>query len=56
MCGDMTDDESNLNKLEEGAKTILGCGLQAIAIWVGVLIVFALIFGVGLWLFDVVTS
>lgn len=38
------------------AKAAIGCGLQSILIWVGVIIVFALIFGVGLWIFDALTN
>ena len=38
------------------ARALIGCGLQSILIWVGVIIVFALIFTVGLWIFDALTN
>ena len=38
------------------ARAAIGCGLQSILIWVGVIIVFALIFTVGLWIFDALTN
>ncbi|MGI9666060.1 MAG: hypothetical protein ACR2N2_03025 [Acidimicrobiia bacterium] len=53
----MTDQPpSNNDSLGDKAKSVLGCGLQWILVWVGVIIVFALIFAVGLWLFDVLTT
>jgi hypothetical protein len=48
----MGTEESKFEEIAGEAKSILGCGLQTIAIWVGVVVVFALIFAVGTWIFD----
>lgn len=48
----MSTEESKFEEVVAEAKTILGCGLQTIAIWIGVIIVFGLVFTVGMWIFD----
>ncbi|MCL1602235.1 MAG: hypothetical protein M3112_12015 [Actinomycetia bacterium] len=48
----MDNEESTFDKIEGEAKSILGCGLQTIAIWVGVVLVFGLVFTVGMWIFN----
>jgi hypothetical protein len=48
----MSNEESKFEEITGEAKSILGCGLQTIAIWVGVILVFGLVFTVGLWIFD----
>lgn len=48
----MSNEESKFDEISGEAKSILGCGLQTIAIWVGVVLVFGLVFTVGLWIFD----
>jgi hypothetical protein len=48
----MSTEESKFEEIAGEAKSILGCGLQTIAIWIGVIIVFGLVFTVGLWIFD----
>jgi hypothetical protein len=48
----MSTEESKFEEIADGAKSILGCGLQTIAIWVGVVVVFGLVFTVGIWIFD----
>jgi hypothetical protein len=52
----MSSEESRFEEIAGEAKSILGCGLQTIAIWIGVIIVFSLIFAVGLWIFDFFTG
>lgn len=52
----MSNDESKFDEIAGEAKSILGCGLQTIAIWIGVVLVFGLVFTVGLWIFDFFTG
>jgi hypothetical protein len=49
----MSTEESKFDEVVGEAKSILGCGLQTIAIWIGVIILFGLVFTVGLWIFDI---
>ena len=49
----MSDDG---NSFGSRAKAAVGCGLQSLLIWVGVILVFALIFAVGLWIVDLLSG
>jgi len=51
----VSEEHSPLEAAADGAKRFLGCGLQTIAILVGVVLLFALIFGIGLWIFGLFT-
>lgn len=51
----MADEETPLEHVVDGAKTVLGCGLQTIGILIGVVVLFGLIFAVGLWIFGFFT-
>ena len=52
----MSTEESKFEEIAGEAKSILGCGLQTIAIWVGVIILFSLVFTVGLWIVGLFTG
>lgn len=51
----MSEEETPIEHVVEGTKRVLGCGLQTIAILVGVVLLFAIVFAIGLWLFGLFT-
>ena len=46
----MSNDESGLDKVTGEAKAILGCGIRTLAMWIGAVLVVALMIGIGVWI------
>lgn len=51
----MSDEDSPIDQAVDSAKAVFGCGLQTIGILVGVILLFGVVFAVGLWIFGFFT-
>jgi hypothetical protein len=51
----MSDEETPIEQVVEGTKRVLGCGLQTVAVLIGVVLLFAVVFAAGLWLFGLLS-
>jgi hypothetical protein len=46
----MDSEESRMIKAASDAKAALGCGLRTLAIWIGAVVLIALMIGIGVWI------
>ncbi len=52
----MNGEESKMGKAAGDAKAALGCGLRTLAIWIGAVVLIALMIGVGIWISNLFTD
>jgi hypothetical protein len=45
----MSNEDSNLGKVTGDGRAVLGCGVRALVMWIGAVVVIALMIGIGVW-------
>jgi len=46
----MRNEDSTVGKIAGDAKAVLGYGLRTLAIWIGAVVLIAVMIGVGVWI------
>ena len=45
----MSNEDSDLGKVTGDGRAVLGCGVRALVMWIGAVVVIALMIGIGVW-------